>query len=59
MPRCNYKRCGFLYVCTCLNKSSDCYCADRLTPNKCNKKMEELKLTDINELWKIIKGIPQ
>lgn len=52
MPRCNIRRCGLLYVCTCFNKSSDCYCAYRLTPKQCEKKMKELNIIDIKELWK-------
>lgn len=57
MTRCNYRRCGFLYICSYMNKSSDCYCATRITPNQCEKKMEELGVTDIKELWKIKKVI--
>jgi hypothetical protein len=54
MPRCNSRRCGFLGI-TCMGSLSDCYCADRMTPNKCNKKIKELGLKDIKELWEEIR----
>ncbi|WP_252251194.1 hypothetical protein [Clostridium sp. VAP52] len=57
MPRCNYRRCGFFYVCPCFNKSSDCYCATRMTPKQCEKKIKELEITDIKELWKFINNL--
>ena len=56
MPRCNFRRCGFLYVCTCFSKSSDCYCANRLTPKQCDKKITELKLDSIEELWNYVRS---
>ena len=56
MPRCNSNRCGFL-LSVCMFPSNDCYCATRMTPKQCEKKMKELGITDIKELWKIKKGI--
>lgn len=53
MPRCNSRRCGFLQS-PCFGSLSDCYCANRMTPKQCEKKMKELEITDINELWKIV-----
>lgn len=56
MPRCNSNRCGFLFT-VCMGSPSDCYCTTRMTPKQCEKKMKELEITDIKELWKIIKKI--
>ncbi|WP_252241588.1 hypothetical protein [Clostridium sp. ZBS18] len=56
MPRCNSRRCGFLGN-TCMGGLSDCYCATRLTPKQCEKKMKELSLKDVKKLWEVIKNI--
>ena len=50
MPRCNTRRCGFLGN-SCIGRLSDCYCEIRMTPKQCDKKMKELNITDIKELW--------
>lgn len=55
MPRCSFRRCGFLGI-ACIGSPSDCYCATRITPKQCDKKMKELGITDIKELWKITKN---
>ena len=55
MPKCNSRRCGFLHN-PCFGSPSDCYCANRMTPKQCEKKMKELEITDIKELWTFIKN---
>lgn len=55
MPKCNFRRCGF-YCYACVGSPSDCYCADRMTPKQCDKKMQELGAVDIKELWKIVRN---
>lgn len=56
MARCNYNRCGFFYICPCFNKSNDCFCKDRMTPKQCEKEMIKLNITNIEELWKNVRG---
>lgn len=54
MPRCNPRRCAFVNK-PCFGCASDLYCANRLTPKQCDKKMKELGITDIRELWEILR----